>query len=346
MHVSEEEMTGTAIGRGGAVTVLLSSAGRRGALVGALREGAELAGVSLRLLATDCSPLTSAGLLCDDLRLVPRIDSPDYLATMLELVEHEGPLVIVPTIDTELPMLAENRKLFLDVGSDVVVSDTETIEICGDKARSSNWLQSHGFPVPRQFAWNEVVTLASSAWPLFYKPRAGSSSIGAQRVASLSALADAVERFGDGVVEEVVEGNEFTVDCWVDVTGRCRAAVPRQRLAVRAGEVAKAVTVRDDVLEELAMAIAETLPAARGPVTVQVIVGRDGPQVIEINPRFGGGFPLTHQAGGRFTAALLAEVAGIGVDPDWFSWRAGLTMLRYDDAVFVESESLGAAGAQ
>jgi carbamoyl-phosphate synthase large subunit len=145
----------------------------------------------------------------------------------------------------------------------------------------------------------------------------------------------AVERYGQGVVEELVVGEEHTMDCWVDDAGTCACVVPRQRLATRAGEIAKGVTVRHRALESQVAAIVEALPGARGPMTVQAIVSADGPRYIEINPRFGGGYPLSHQAGARYTAALAAEALGKPVDPAWFAWRHDLVMLRYDEAVFL-----------
>ncbi len=318
-------------------TVLLSSAGRRGALVAALRDGARLAGLTLRIVATDASELSAAANLCDGFYLVPPAKDSAFIDSMLRIVDLEGPLVVVPTIDTELAVLAENLKLFADAGADVIVSDPEVIEICSDKARSNEWMRKNGFPVPRQYGWNDLIELPTDTWPLFFKPMRGSASIGAQPVSSITEFAAAVDRFGDGVVEHLVEGVEYTVDCWVDGDGRCRAAVPRRRLAVRAGEISKGVTERFEELETIASAVAETLPKARGPVTVQAIAGPSGPEVIEINPRFGGGYPLTHEAGCTFTAALVAEVAGVVPDPNWFTWRPGVTMLRYDEAVFIET---------
>ncbi|MEM9656278.1 MAG: ATP-grasp domain-containing protein [Actinomycetota bacterium] len=323
------------------VTILLSSAGRRGALVEALREGAALANVSLRLVATDCSVLSAAAQLCDTFYQVPRISDPAFLNAMLQIVDVEGPLLIVPTIDTELAILAENRKRFVDAGADVLVSSTDTVEICSDKSKSSEWLRTNGFPVPKQYRWDELIDLPAEAWPLFFKPKNGSSSVGAQLVHSPSQVAVAIEQYGRGVIEEFVDGDEYTVDCWVDAAGSCTAEVPRLRLATRAGEVSKGTTVGYAELQEITAAIAESLPNAFGPLTMQAIDGPQGLRVIEVNPRFGGGYPLTHEAGCKLTAAVVAEAAGIPSAPEWFDWHPGVTMLRYDDAVFLAPSASG-----
>lgn len=328
---------------GDRLTVLLSSAGRRGALVGALRDGGSRAGAEVRVVATDASPLSAAGHLADAFHLVPRLDDPGYLDALCELAQAEQVDVIVPTIDTELLLLARHRDQVTSAGALALVSDPSCIEICADKERSSAWLRGHGFPVPAQHDRASIDRLGPADWPLFFKPREGSSSIGAHPVNGPDELALAEQRHGPGVVEELVSGDEYTMDCWVDPAGACVGVVPRLRLAVRAGEIAKGVTAARPDLQELCRSVLEAMPGLRGPVTVQVIATGQGPQIIEINPRFGGGYPLSHEAGARYTAVLAAEVLGKPVDPAWLAWQADLVMLRYDEAVFVPLADLPSA---
>ena len=317
------------------VTVLLSSGGRRAALLDALRRGGAAAGVSVNTIVTDRSPLSAAGHLADGYELVPPVASAEFIPAMADVVRRHGVDVIVPTIDPELAVLADGRAQLEAAGATVLVSDKTTVDICSDKARSSGWLTATGFDVPRQYSFDEAADLPLDVWPLFFKPLEGSSSIGAHPVHSPAEVELATARFGAGVIEELVVGPEYTVDCWVDPAGRCGAAVPRRRLAVRAGEVAKGSTECHEAIEVTARAIAEALPGGRGPVTIQAIDTDCGPRFIEINPRFGGGYPLSHEAGAWYTAVLIAEVAGTDIDPTWFEWRGDLVMLRYDDAVFV-----------
>ncbi len=324
------------------LTVLLSSAGRRGALVGLLRDGGRIAGVPVSVLATDHSPLSAAGHLADRFSLVPSLDSPDYIESLIDLVRRERVGVVVPTIDTELGLLAEHRAEIEDAGASVMVSSSDVIATCADKRRSSEWIEGAGFSVPRQYRIEELDDVRAEAWPLFFKPLSGSSSIGAHLVETVAEVGLATARYGPGVVEEFIAGDELTVDCWVDATGTCFAVVPRRRLETRAGEVAKGLTVADEALEAEVSALVSALPGARGPVTVQVIRSAAGSRFIEINPRFGGGYPLTHAAGAWFTAALVAEAVGQPVDPEWFSWNDGVLMLRYDEAVFLHDRDITA----
>jgi carbamoyl-phosphate synthase large subunit len=327
------------------VTVLLSSGGRRGALLRAVRDGGVLAGVELRVVVTDRSPLSAAGHLADAFHLVPSVTAPDFVDAMVEVIESESVDVIVPTIDPELQVLSENRDALEAAGARVLVADTTTIERCSDKATSSRWLAKQGFPIPRQYERDELAELDAGAWPLFFKPRQGSSSIGAHPIASITELDLAIERFGAGVTEELIVGDEFTMDCWVDGTGHCRCVVPRLRLATRAGEIAKGMTVRNEALQAEVAEVVDAFGGIQGPASVQAIMAPDGPRFIEINPRFGGGYPLSHEAGATYTASLIAEAAGLPIDESWFKWEEDLVMLRYDDAVFVPKSAVDRIGS-
>ena len=124
------------------------------------------------------------------------------------------------------------------------------------------------------------------------------------------------------------------MNVFFDRAGRLRSAVPHLRLETRAGEVSKGRTERVPLLLDLAAQLGAVLPAAEGPLCFQSIVGADGAGMIfEINARFGGGFPLAHRAGARFSRWLLEETAGLPVTSG-DDWQDGLTMLRYDAAVF------------
>jgi carbamoyl-phosphate synthase large subunit len=174
------------------------------------------------------------------------------------------------------------------------------------------------------------------------KPRFGSASIG------LAVVRDRVElelatREGDFVVEQRAPGDEYTIDTLVDTNGRCVGAVPRRRLEVRAGEVSKGVTARVERLLDLARCVSEALPGAYGPLTIQIFLdgSTEETHVIEINPRFGGGFPLAFAAGAKFPRRLVEEILGIQPKSSVDDWRDGLVMLRYDEGIFVDAKTAG-----
>jgi carbamoyl-phosphate synthase large subunit len=318
----------------------VSSAGRRVELLRAFRQALSDLGLKGRVLATDRSWYSSARHSADEHFTVPSCLRPEFVPRMVELCADQQVGLVVPTIDTELPVLAAARDELAAVGATVAVSAPAVVAIAGDKVATHDWLVAHEFPTVRQAS----VTQArgdESRWPfpLVVKPRYGSAAQGVAVVADAKEL-DVASQSGEVVVQTVAAGDEYTVDALVDRNGRCVCAVPRRRIEVRAGEVAKAVTVRSPRLERLAAEICETLPGAYGALTIQVFAGAEtaDPAVIEINARFGGGFPLSRQAGADFPRWMLEEIAGLPSSARADGWQEGVVMLRYDAAVFVDEE--------
>ncbi len=324
------------------VTVLISSAGRRVELLRGFRRALEAVGAAPgRVLATDCSWYSSAFHDADEAFLVPRLDDPAFVPRLLELcVKHHVDL-IVPTIDTEMPVWVAHRDQFDEIGTTIALSHGDVVAIAADKQRTHDWLVTQGLPTVEQTT--PAAALADpDAWtfPLIAKPRFGSAGLGVGLVHDAEELALVARRgheLGELVVQRVAPGVEHTIDVLADRAGRCVCAVPRRRIEVRAGEVSKGVTMRSAVLEDLASRVCEALPGAYGALNVQVFV--DDPEhlaVIEINARYGGGFPLSLEAGADFPRWMLEELLGLPSTASPDGWRAGLVMLRYDAAVFVD----------
>ena len=318
------------------VTVLLSSVGRRSQLIESFRQALSELGVHGRVLGVDAAPKTApAAYLVDKCYGVGRCCDPGFIDEVMRIAIEENVCLIVPTIDTELLIYAENRHRFLDHGITVAISDPETIRIACDKVKTHRWLTQNGFPTPRQGNSDEVLR-DSTPWgfPLILKPRAGSASAGVSIVKSREALRELSEGREDLIVQEIASGNEYTVNVFVH-EGRCVCAVPHRRLETRGGEVSKGITVRDQRLMQLATTIAERLPGARGPLNIQCFVEENGAiTIIEINARFGGGFPLANRAGAKFPLWLLEQVLR-KPGTETAEWQDGLVMLRYDAAVFI-----------
>ena len=324
------------------VTVLISSAGRRVELLRGFRRALGAVGAAPgRVVATDCSWYSSAFHDADEAFLVPRLGDPEFVPRLLELcVKHRVDL-IVPTIDTEMPVYVAHRDQFDEIGTTIALSHGDVVAIAADKQRTHDWLVTQGLPTVEQTT--PAAALADpDAWtyPLIAKPRFGSAGLGVGLVHDAEELALVARRgheLGELVVQRVAPGVEHTIDVLADRAGRCVCAVPRRRIEVRAGEVSKGVTVRSAVLEDLASRVCEALPGAYGALNVQVFV--DDPEhlaVIEINARYGGGFPLSLEAGADFPRWMLEELLGLPSTASPDGWRAGLVMLRYDAAVFVD----------
>ncbi|MCJ1960709.1 ATP-grasp domain-containing protein [Novosphingobium mangrovi (ex Hu et al. 2023)] len=315
--------------------VLFTSAGRRVELTRCFRRAGKVLDVDIEVHACDLTPHLSAACLDADVSFaVPRCTTPDYVPRLLEYCRANGIDLLVPTIDTELEALAASREDFAAAGTLVHVSAPETIAIVRDKARTTEVLERAGVPVPRT-APIEAVRAAPDewSWPLFAKPVGGSASRG---IGVLEGPGDICALYDEPMlVQDLLEGPEYTINMYLDGEGHMLCAIPHERLSVRAGEVEKGRTLRDSRMIEIAEAIARTLPGAQGALCFQLIDDPcHGLRVFEINARFGGGYPLADHAGGRFAENLLRRVLGRApVDPS--DWRAGVTMVRYDAAHFL-----------
>ncbi|MGD1073381.1 MAG: ATP-grasp domain-containing protein [Bryobacteraceae bacterium] len=321
--------------------VLISSGGRRIALMRAMRESLTARRADAWVGAADAGFSAPIRFLADKFWPVPRCTHPPFADAVLQICRDNGIGLVIPTIDTELPVYARCRNRFEAEGVAVCISSEATIGIAADKEKTHQWLLANDFPTVRQAPPAQAVAEAASwRWPLIAKPRDGSASIGVERIASLAELRHIAATKPACIVQELARGREFTVNLFVNASGNCVCAVPHWRMEVRAGEVSKGITNKNEKLMDLCVHIAETLPGARGPLNVQCFLDEDGSiAIIEINARFGGGYPLAHRAGARFTDWLLDEQEGRELV--WFDgWLDDLAMLRYDEAVFVAGKSL------
>lgn len=314
--------------------ILVSSAGRRVGLIECFRRAAAELDLGLGVLACDMDPqLSAACQLADRAFEVPHCGDPGFVDAVCDIARNEGVNLVIPTIDPELRPLAGAADRFASFGAHVHVSPPEVIDIVRDKLETARVLGAAGLPVPRTADLAEVRDRPGEwAWPLFMKPRSGSASRSLDIVDDPAALPNRVDE--PMVLQELLDGPEYTINLFVDMQGKLRSVVPHRRLRVRAGEVEKGRTERHPGLVELAHGIARALPAARGAMCFQAILDRErGAQIIEINARFGGGYPLADHAGGTFARWLLEEAAGLPLSAH-DDWREGVVMLRYDAAVF------------
>jgi len=314
------------------VGILVTSAGRRGELIKIWKESAlAILGQEARIYANDLKPsLSAACQLADQFFSICRCTEPVYPAQVLEQCLAHGIQLVIPTIDTELQALAEARETFAAVGVQVVVSDPELVHQCRDKRRTAALFASLSIPTPKIFDPPHLT------FPCFMKPVGGSCSQGVKAIPSADHLAPVDTRNPDNIFQELVPSNwiEYTIDLCYSRSGNLLGCVPRQRLEVRGGEISKGITRKDKVLQFLKNYFAN-LKGVRGVVTLQIFVDPSREQMlgIEINPRFGGGYPMSHAAGADYPAMLIREYL-LGESLGYTeNWQANLVMLRHDTMV-------------
>ncbi len=321
-------------------TVLITSGGRRVALVRAFRRALAHVGGG-RVLVADVVPTAPALYAGDEGVLVPRCDDPGCTPALLELCRREGVRLLIPTTDREQPMLMAARDAFHAAGVTLALSGPATVAIAADKRATAEFFVHAEIPAPRLLDLDAALADPAPRFPIVLKPRFGSASIGVHVVHDREALQFFARRVPHALLQEHCDGDEYTLDVLVGPDRRVACVVPRRRLETRSGEIAKGYTVHDVDLETWGRRVAERLPDAFGPITLQCFRRVGGaPRFIEINTRFGGGFPLAAEAGADYPRWLLEWTLGLRSTARPDGWRDHVAMLRYDDAVFVAHEGL------
>jgi len=311
--------------------VLITAASRRVALVEAF--GRAVAPYGGSVVVTDVNPLSPAVHAADRAYRVPLASDPGYFDEVLQIAVAERVNLVIPTIDDELPGFADVREQFEANGISVAVSPFETTLICNDKFATCQTLRDSG--VTAAATWLPGGLPEKFTFPLFVKPRLGRGGVGAFPIRDRRQLDFFVDYVDDAVVQEYLDGPEYTIDMLCDFSGRPLSIVPRERVVIRAGVIDRGRTVKDARLIDLAAACARAMRFA-GAINIQCRVVDGHPVVFEINPRFSGGIPLTIESGADFPRMLVEIAAGRTVKPTIGVFREDLWMTNYETSVFLD----------
>lgn len=300
-------------------TVLFTCAGQRADIVEAFgRAGA-------RTIAVDVNALAPALYHADRLALVPRVDDPAYVPALAGLVEEEGVRLIVPLTDLDHLVLAEGREA---IGATVLLSDPEVVRRTRDKYEAHLFFEERGIPSPP--TWLPDALPGELPYPVLVKARFGFGSRHIYRAADRAEL-EFFLRYTpvESMVQAVCAGEEFSIDVFCDLEGRCLNAIPRTMIESKGGESIKGMTIKDWDLIEFGRGVAEALPI-KGPANIQCFRVAEGRhEVTDVNPRFGGGFPLPTAAGSRYPELALAIAEGERPEPRLGEFREGVVMTRF-----------------
>jgi carbamoyl-phosphate synthase large subunit len=323
--------------------ILFTSAGRRVSLVGLFKQALADLELEGRIVTADLRSDAPAHFVADERELVPRVTDPNYIDRLDEICREHDIRLVVPLIDTELNLLAPHRKAFQEKGVTLLVSSPETVEAGRDKRHTHDFFRRAGIPTPSMLDSDQLLADRdnASSFPVMLKPATGSASTGVTKIRTPIELAFFRSYVQDAIVQEFVQGAEYTLDILVDFIGSVRCVVPRKRIETRSGEVSKGMTVKHPGIIEAGKRLGESLPGAVGCITAQCFLQDDGSiSFIEINPRFGGGFPLAAHAGANFPRWIIEWL--LGCDPEIVldGWDDGVVMLRYDAEIFTTKDAL------
>lgn len=317
--------------------ILITSAGRRVSLVRFFQKELKKIYPEAKVLTTDAKPEYAAACQVSDASFATRrVTETEYIQELLDLCLAQGVQLVIPTIDTELLVLAQSRALFAKHGITLLVADADCVQVFRDKRLTHRFFQEYGIQHAKEFSKTDYQL------PLYLKPYDGSRSVDNYLITSEEQLTEYHFSNEKLMFLEYLDHRahtEFTIDLYYDKASVLQCAVPRQRIEVRDGEVNKAITKAPFFLEELTQKLSN-IPGFRGCITLQVFVNTQTQSIygIEINPRFGGGYPLSYLAGANFPLWIIQEyMTTNGTLSFCNDWEKNLMMLRYDDEVLVHN---------
>jgi carbamoyl-phosphate synthase large subunit len=304
---------------GGNIGVLLTGVGKRYDIVSAFAQHATV-------VAADPNWLAPAQYAAHHRVAVPRIDDPEYVPALRELCARYEVRAVVPLTDLDIEVLAHARA----AGElPAFVPEPAIAHATFDKYEAHLLLRDLGLPSPPTVLPGEPI----EHFPVMIKPRQGSGARSIHR-ADDRAAADFFVRYirEPTMVQRLMDGPEFSIDCLSDLHGRCLNAIPRTMIESRGGESIKGTVIDDPELVSLGARVVDAL-RVRGPCTVQVFRDRSiGLGITDVNTRFGGAFPAPMYAAsaGRTYPELIVRMArGEQIEPHVGEYRSGITFTRY-----------------
>jgi carbamoyl-phosphate synthase large subunit len=319
-------------------TILFANVGRRVSLIRAFGEAVRRLGLPARILGVDANPLSPAYYVTDESFPICRIREEAYIPALLEICRRQNVQLLISLLDTDLLKLAESRETFKREGVFVLISSPEVVRLSRNKQLTQGFFTENRIPTPRLVSYDAA--LKENSFPLFMKPLDGSASQMTFRIDNRESLIFFHSYVPNPLIMEYVAGEEYTLDVFIDSEQVEKAIVPRKRLEVRAGEVSKSRIELNPKIMAAGGQVAQALArrGGLGMINLQCIHAADGGvKFIEINPRFGGGCPLSIQAGYPFPQWAVEMALGRALSPLPTDLGDGLTMLRYDEAVFIRT---------
>lgn len=317
--------------------ILITSAGRRVELVRAFQVELKKKFPKSKVYTAEANPeWSSACRVSDEYFTIPRVDNENYINSILELCIKKEIKIVVPTIDTELLVLSDSKDLFLSNNIQLVVSDFDFISKCRDKRQTNILFNDLKIEIP------SPIDKKNPSFPLFIKPYDGSLSKDIYLINCKEELTDSLLNNPKLMFMEYInpkDFNEYTIDAYYDKNSNLRCLVPRRRIEVRGGEISKGRTEKHDFYKILKERLS-FLNGARGCLTIQFFIGNENGKIIgiEINPRFGGGFPLSYASGANYPEYIILEYMmneTITFNDNWIENRV---MLRFDSQVILDQD--------
>jgi len=269
---------------------------------------------NITVYSCDVQPNTAGKLLAHNYFTVPMGTDPLYAENLLQkCIEHKIQAVL-PITTRELEPLSKAKAQFEKQGIDIVVSNSDSLDIANDKGKLYKHLASHSIKVPKfgvVTSYDQFVAVKNEIKKehknFIIKPCKANGSRGFRIVDNTINKSDLLfnhkpnstyiserdldeilkQPFPPLLVSEYMPGDEYTVDCLVK-NGAPQLIVPRRRDKMNAGISVAGEIVNNQKIIDYCESILATLNL-HGPIGIQVRYNKNNePLLVEINPRIQG----------------------------------------------------------
>ena len=294
------------------------------------------------VITTDCSSLAPALYTSYKGYIVPPITDSAYLTKIMDICSGENIAAVLSLIDPELLLLAENSKVFEDIGAKVILSSYSAVDTCHDKIKMHGFLDQHGFDNIK--IYDDISRFLNAykdgrvSFPVFIKERFGSASSGALKINNMESLKAAFNDEADLLIQEFIEGRELGIDVYVDLISREVISIfIKEKFYMRSGETDKAASIINSTIAGLVAEFVKKLDLV-GPLDMDIIERNGRYYIIDINSRFGGGYPLAYECGENYPLYIINNIQGRENVARIGQYQEGVKMMKHDDVVIIRPE--------
>ena len=322
------------------MNILITSVGIRGYLIKYFRKALKNKG---KIFAADCNRYAPALYDADNYFILPNALEKNYINELFKICLTNDIKGIISLNDIELPILAQSKNKFINKGIKLIVSNPRAIDICYDKYTTYKFLKENKFPFPKTFISLDdtlkEIKAKTLKFPLLIKPRKGSASLEIKKVFNKKDLQNKFKEEENLIIQEFLQGDEYGIDVFCNSNLLPVSIFVKRKIKMRAGETDKAVTVYDIKMIEFIKKLIKTL-GLYGPGDIDLFKRGNEYIIMEINPRFGGGYPMSHAVGAEFPEKMVKLINEEPLEPDFIRYSNDVVMMKQYEIVIKKFNKL------
>ena len=292
----------------------------------------------IEIICIDMDEFNAGRFFADKFYKVPPATFQDFLSSVLSICQQENIDIFIPIIDLSFQKLSENKDKFEQLGTFLLIPEPEVVDITDDKFKTYIFFKENKLPTPRVFTNIKEI----NKFPVFIKPRKGGrASINTFKIQDRDELEFYIRKYNNMIIQEFVEGEEFTADCLNSLDGEFIECVIRKRIETKGGVSIKSEIIKGEVSKRIKEHIIKITERLKIPGSYNIqgfITDNNSILFTEINPRFAGTHSFTIEAGLNSVKYILDMYCGAKTHEikQKININTNLKMVRYWDEVFID----------